>query len=130
MEYGKDSEHPHIASAGRWIFTSHDPEADWERIKPHALYQLQNYATWFRAAGQPAFGDPPVDYADLESRNLYLGAQPEEIAADIRRAYEAAPFERHYYWSVIPGVPVEMAMRSAELFAREVIPLVRHLGEP
>lgn len=127
-EYGKDWEHPRIASAGRWIFVSNDPEADWERIRPHALYQLQQYAAWFKAAGQPAFGDPPADYADLESRGLYLCARPDVIAADIRRAYEAAPFERHYYWAVIPGVPIEMAMRSAELFAREVIPLLRDLN--
>jgi alkanesulfonate monooxygenase SsuD/methylene tetrahydromethanopterin reductase-like flavin-dependent oxidoreductase (luciferase family) len=128
-EYGKDWEHPRIASGGRWIFVSEDPEADWERIKPHALYQLQNYASWFKAAGQPAFGDPPVDYADLESRNQYLVARPDEIAASIRQAWEAAPFERHYVWAVIPGVPVAMAAKSVELFAREVIPQLRSLGE-
>jgi alkanesulfonate monooxygenase SsuD/methylene tetrahydromethanopterin reductase-like flavin-dependent oxidoreductase (luciferase family) len=126
-EYGKDWEHPHIASSGRWIFTSQDPERDWAALRPHALYQLQNYASWFRAAGQPAFGDPPVDYADLESRGLYLVGTPEQIAEDIRRAHEAAPFERHFYWAVIPGAPVEMAARSAELFAKEVMPRLRAL---
>lgn len=127
-EYGKDWQNPHVATNGRWIFTSNDPEADWERIKPHALYQHQNYASWFKAAGQPAFGDPPVDYADMESRNLYLCATPDVIAQSIRETYEAAPFERHFYWAVIPGVDPEMAMRSCELFAREVIPQLRDLG--
>ncbi|HJN91237.1 MAG TPA: LLM class flavin-dependent oxidoreductase, partial [Dehalococcoidia bacterium] len=67
-QHSKDWQHPHIASNGQWIFCSDDPERDWEILKPHALYQLQNYAKWFSDAGQPAFGDPPSDYADLESR--------------------------------------------------------------
>lgn len=127
-DYGKDWQHPRIASTGRWIFCSEDPERDWDVLKPHALYQLQNYASWFRAAGQPAFGDPPVDYADLESRGLYLVGTPEQIAQHIREAYAEAPFERHFWWAIWPGVDVAMATRSVELFAREVIPAVRPLG--
>lgn len=126
-EYGKDWQRPRIASGGRWIFTSEDPERDWAILRPHALYQLQNYASWFKAAGQPAFGDPPKDFADLESRGLYLVGTPEQVADELRRTHAAAPFERHYYWAVWPGAPVEMAARSAQLFAEKVIPLVRGL---
>jgi alkanesulfonate monooxygenase SsuD/methylene tetrahydromethanopterin reductase-like flavin-dependent oxidoreductase (luciferase family) len=129
-EYGKDAEHPRIASTSSWIFCSEDPERDWAQLAPHALYQLQRYAAWFKAAGQPAFGDPPEDLADLESRGLYLVGTPDEIVADIRAAYDAAPFERHFFWSIWPGVDVEMANRSVELFAHEVIPVLRDLGEP
>ena len=106
------------------------PERDWAMLRPHALYQLQNYASWFKAAGQPAFGDPPVDYADLERRGLYLCATPEQIVASIRSAYDAAPFDRHYFWAIWPGVDPAMATRSIELFARTVIPALRHLDEP
>ena len=129
-EYGKDHEHPAIASTSQWLFCSDDPERDWATLRPHALYQLQNYASWFKAAGQPAFGDPPVDYADLERRGLYLCATPEQVIASIRSAYDAAPFDRHYFWAIWPGVDPAMATRSIELFARTVIPALRHLYEP
>jgi len=128
-EYGKDWEHPRIASASRWIYCTDDPERDWELLKPHALYQLQNYATWFKAAGQPAFGDPPVDFADLESRGLYLCGTPEQIVQHLTEVHTAHPFERHFYWPIWPGMNVEMATRGVALFAEKVIPAVRHLGD-
>ena len=125
--YGKDWEHPAVASTGQWLFCSEDPDRDWEVLKPHALYQLQNYARWFSAAGQPAFGDPPVNAADLESRGLYLCGTPSDIIASIRAAHEAAPFDRHFFWAIWPGVDPDMATRSIELFAERVIPALRDL---
>jgi alkanesulfonate monooxygenase SsuD/methylene tetrahydromethanopterin reductase-like flavin-dependent oxidoreductase (luciferase family) len=128
-EYGKDTARPRIASTGRWLYCSKDPERDWQRLRPHALYQLQNYATWFRAAGQPAFGDPPVDYDDLESRGLYLCGTPDQIIEHITELYESFPFERHFYWAAWPGMDIETSSRGVKLFADEVIPALRHLGE-
>lgn len=128
-EYGKDTSKPRIASTGRWLYCTEDPERDWERLKPHALYQLQNYATWFRAAGQPAFGDPPVDYDDLESRGLYLCGTPDQIIEHITELYESFPFERHFYWATWPGMDIETSTRGVKLFAEKVIPALRHLGE-
>lgn len=125
-EHGREDTPP-IASTGPWLFCSDDPERDWEVLKPHALYQLQHYARWFSEAGQPAFGDPPVDVADLESRGLYLCGTPDQIVEAIRANHAAAPFDHHFFWAIWPGVDPAMATRSIELFAREVIPRVRDL---
>jgi len=124
-EYGKDADNPHVASSGKWIFCTHEPEKDWAVLREHAFYQLRNYATWFSEAGQPAFGDPPEDLPDLESRGVYCVATPEEIIHVMREEHAAAPFERHYFWAIWPGVDVEMATRSVRLFAEEVIPALR-----
>lgn len=127
-DYGKDWEHPHVAATGGpWLFCSEDPERDWEKLKPAALYQLRNYAGWFKAAGQPAFGDPPESYEDLESRGQYLVGTPEQVAASIRAAHRIAPFERHFFWAIWPGVDPEMANTSIELFANQVMPLLDDL---
>jgi alkanesulfonate monooxygenase SsuD/methylene tetrahydromethanopterin reductase-like flavin-dependent oxidoreductase (luciferase family) len=126
-EYGKNAGEAHVASSTGWLFCSEDPKRDWDVLKPHALYQLQNYAAWFMAAGQPAFGDPPTDFGDLEARGLYLCGTPDQIIEDIRSAYERAPFERHFFWAIWPGVDPDMATRSIELFAREVMPKLRSL---
>jgi alkanesulfonate monooxygenase SsuD/methylene tetrahydromethanopterin reductase-like flavin-dependent oxidoreductase (luciferase family) len=129
-EVGKDHEHPRIAAGSRWFFCSENPKQDWERLKPHALYQLRNYASWFKKGGQPVFGEPPKDYADLEARNLYFVGSPEEIVHNIRQQYAEAPFERHFCWAMWPGVDVATATRSMKLFAEKVIPDLRDLGEP
>ena len=128
-EVGADPTGAHVASAPRsgFLFCSDDPERDWAVLAPHALYQVQNYARWFSAAGQPAFGTPPVDLDDLVSRDLYLCGTPEQLREVIRSAHAQAPFERHYFWAIWPGVDPEMSTRSIELFAREVIPALRDL---
>ena len=43
-DYGKDHTRPHFASSGgRFLFCSEEPGRDWERLKPHALHQMQPY---------------------------------------------------------------------------------------
>ena len=126
-EYGKDADNPRIAAAGRWIFCTREPAKDWAELRDHAFYQLRNYATWFSEAGQPAFGDPPRDLPDLESRGLYCVGTPEEIIEVLRAEHAAAPFERHYFWAIWPGVALAKATESVRLFAEEVIPALRDL---
>ncbi|HEX7037806.1 MAG TPA: LLM class flavin-dependent oxidoreductase [Pseudomonadales bacterium] len=126
-EYGKDADHPRIAAAGRWIFCSREPARDWAVLREHAFYQLSRYASWFSAAGQPMFGAPPKDLPDLESRGLYCVGTPDEIVEVLRAEHAAAPFERHFFWAIWPGVDVAMATRSVRLFAEEVIPALRDL---
>lgn len=126
-ELGKDAEHPHIASTGRFIFCSREPQKDWAKLSEHALYQMQRYANWFSSAGETIFGKPPRDVAELEARGMYRVGTPEEIAEIIRSEYTAAPYERYFFFPIWPGVDVEMANRSVRLFAEEVIPLLHDL---
>ena len=72
--YGKDASDPHIVSSpcAGFMFCSEDPARDWEIIKPHVLYSVQNYARWFKSAGMPVFGDPPADADELQARGLCL----------------------------------------------------------
>jgi len=124
---GKDWRHPRILSFFPWRFTSEDPKRDWDLLKPYALYQLREYAAWNIAAGDPSLGQPPKDYADLESRGIYFIGNPEEMIANIRQAFEQAPFERLWNMAVWPGADLGMATRSMELFATEVMPALRDL---
>lgn len=126
-EVGKDADNPHIAAAGRWIFCTREPARAWETLREHAFYQLRNYAKWFSEAGQPAFGDPPVDLPDLESRGQYCVATPDELVDVLKQEHAAAPFERHFFWAIWPGVDPEYANASVKLFAEEVIPELKDL---
>ncbi len=127
--YGKDASDPHIVSSpgAGFMFCSEDPARDWEIIKPHVLYSVQNYARWFKSAGMPVLGDPPADADELQARGLCLCGTPDQIEAAIRAAHEQAPFERHRFWAILPGLEPTVATRSIELFAREVIPRLRDL---
>jgi hypothetical protein len=89
-------------------YCSENPARDWEILKEHALYQLQHYPTWFKAAGQPLFGDPPADFADLESRGVYLCGTPDEIVTAITADHELARFTRHNFWATRPRVDPAM----------------------
>lgn len=126
-EYGKDFKNPRIASSGRFIFCSRDPVKDWAKLSPHALYQMQLYSSWFSAAGESIFGQPPKDIAELESRGIYRVGTPEEIAEVIRQEHAVAPYERHFFFPIWPGVEVDMATRSLRLFAEEVMPILKDL---
>ena len=79
------------------------------------------------ASGQPAFGEPPKDLPDLESRGLYCVAKPDELVDVIRAEHGLAPFERYYFWAIWPGVEVAVANRSVRLFAERVIPELSNL---
>ena len=126
-EHGKDADNPRIASAGRFIFCSREPAKDWAKLSQHALYQMQLYASWFSAAGETIFGTPPKDLPELEARGIYRVGTPDEIAEIVRQEHAAAPYERHFFFPIWPGVDVEMASSSIRLFAEEVIPQLEAL---
>ena len=135
-EFGKDWRHPHVTSMAL-LFTSDDPQRDWERLKPHALYHLQGYARWYAEdqawqQGSPpsAFGGQfPTDYADLERTGHYLVGTPDQIVARVKEIYAIAPFERFLYAPIWPGVDPDLAARSVRLFADKVIPALHDLDQ-
>ena len=51
----------------------------------------------------------------------------EHVLRWVRAEHAAAPFERHFFWAIWPGVDVATANRSVRLFAEEVIPALRDL---
>ena len=107
-----------------------DPERAWADLGKFALYQSQNYARWFGAAGQsvgPVLGS--VD--ELRQRNPGIFVTPaqaiERLKGNLERARKLLPdAELHFYWwAVFPGEPVESSTRALELAAREVLPALR-----
>lgn len=121
-EYGKDAENPRIASAGRFLFCTREPKKAWKQLSQNAFYQMSLYSKWFTEGGESIFGEPPKDIADLEARGVYKVGTPDEIAETIRAEHAAAPYERHFFFAIWPGVSVAMATESVKLFAEEVIP--------
>jgi probable F420-dependent oxidoreductase len=107
-----------------------DPDRAWAELGRHALYQSQNYARWFAAAGQPV-GPVLGTVEELRQRNpgifLTPGQAIERLKSLLYRARELLPqAELHFYWwSVFPGESVESSTRALELAATNVAPALR-----
>ena len=110
------------------IFThvTHTPDADWERIAPHAAHCVRSYAEWTveaygRAAGPFAAG---VEPDDLRRSGAYRVVGPEEAVGLIR----SLGFDRTFILTpLLGGLEPGLAWQGLRLFEREVWPHVRDL---
>jgi len=89
---------------------------DWDDIAPHFLYQYNRYREWG--------GGQKLASADELPRERYLIGEPEVVADGVQALVERTGAERLYFWARPPGLPIELANRSLERFAKEVVPLV------
>jgi alkanesulfonate monooxygenase SsuD/methylene tetrahydromethanopterin reductase-like flavin-dependent oxidoreductase (luciferase family) len=114
-----------------WPIVAADPEAEWARISPHALHQLNTYISW------GAFG--PVDSVPLfaDAAQALAGSSYRLHDADGAVASFVAMLERWpqlediSIWAQLPGESVESGSRRLAYVAAEVLPRVReHFGFP
>jgi alkanesulfonate monooxygenase SsuD/methylene tetrahydromethanopterin reductase-like flavin-dependent oxidoreductase (luciferase family) len=88
----------------------------WEEVAPHFLYQYNRYREWG--------GGRQLSSAEELPRDRYLIGSPDEVAAGVTALVERTGAERLFFWARPPGLPIELANRALERFAKEVIPLV------
>jgi alkanesulfonate monooxygenase SsuD/methylene tetrahydromethanopterin reductase-like flavin-dependent oxidoreductase (luciferase family) len=88
----------------------------WDEVAEHFLYQYNRYRDW---------GDEPqLESADHLPRDRYIVGTPDVVAAGISAIAERTGCDRLFFWARPPGLEIELANRSLELFAKEVIPRV------
>lgn len=108
------------AKAPGFVHVTHDPERDWERIAPYALHEAMAYDTWQRP-GQSSVvhvhGARTID--DLKASGVYAVVTPEEC---IGLAKKFGSLTLH---PLMGGIPPELAEESLELFASEVLPVLK-----
>jgi len=114
----------HLAGGHFWLVVSKTPDATFNEIAPHVLYQIEMYNKWLGDAGQALF--PPIKkLTDLRDLEILLCIPPAK-AVDIIGAYvEQNGIDRYYSWTVPPGYPIEQMDDHLALFAAEVIPHFR-----
>lgn len=121
-EHGRDPAQFRI-KCFRPLYCCEDANAGWEEVKEHYLYQHNLYRRWYREAGDSMA--PDLARADDLPRTTYIVGTPDECERAIRRLHQDLPFDEFMFWACPPGLPVERATRSIELFAREVMPRFR-----
>ena len=99
------------------IIVADDPEAAYQRIAPHYLYQINSYS---RAAGRPVhqleeLGDRRGEGRARVAIHLTVLTVDEAIA-EVRRRVEGLPVEHVYTWSTVAEMPDDLAARHRELW--------------
>jgi alkanesulfonate monooxygenase SsuD/methylene tetrahydromethanopterin reductase-like flavin-dependent oxidoreductase (luciferase family) len=111
-----------------YTHVSLDPDADWERIAPHAAHVVRSYADWTieaygRAAGPFANG---IDLADLRASGAYQVLRPEAAIEMIRGLGRDRTF---ILTPLLGGLDPALSWEGLRLFEREVWPHVRDLKD-
>jgi alkanesulfonate monooxygenase SsuD/methylene tetrahydromethanopterin reductase-like flavin-dependent oxidoreductase (luciferase family) len=89
---------------------------DWDDVAEHFLYQYNRYREWG--------GGEQLERAEDLPRSRYIVGSPDEVAAGVRALVERTRCDRLFFWARPPGLGIELANRSLERFAKEVIPRV------
>ena len=102
-----------------FVHVCNDPERDWARIAPHALYDAQTYAAW-----QPPGQRSQVHVAgntldELRRSGVYRVVTPDECLA------LAEEYGRVLLHPLMGGLSPALAWESLELFERAVLPRLR-----
>jgi probable F420-dependent oxidoreductase len=125
---GRPAETPQVAGYSTcWIFPTRDPERDWAMIRPLAIRQVELVHQWNAEAGRGRLHTTNLD--DESLRALFEVDTPENVARTIEAAYENSRLLRHIHIPVIEGVPLDRCAEALKLFAAEVLPAVRSLGQ-
>ena len=126
-EQGDDpSDFEVLLSAGGYV--SDDPDALWEELKPHQRYLRDTYGKWYNDASDLGEQDPLgqfLHHTDEDLRARFVAGTPDEVAAAIERTLDWIPADHIITSPVPPGASRDLARRSIELFAQEVMPRFR-----
>jgi alkanesulfonate monooxygenase SsuD/methylene tetrahydromethanopterin reductase-like flavin-dependent oxidoreductase (luciferase family) len=114
---GKPAPQVPQASGPRYLFlhVTQDPDADWERIAPHALHENNEYARWLQGAPNPV-------YFHAENADALRASGSYQIVTP-RRCLEMARRDGYLAFKpLISGLDPALAWQSLRLFEREVLP--------
>ncbi|MCR9106210.1 MAG: LLM class flavin-dependent oxidoreductase [Gammaproteobacteria bacterium] len=108
-----------------YTHVTHDVEAAWETLLPHAVHCVESYTQWTveaygRASGPFASG---VDPQNLRNSGAYQVLTPEDAVTLINGMPDVSTF---ILTPLLGGIDPEFAWQGLRLFEREVWPHVRH----
>ena len=102
-----------------FVHVSADPERDWARIAPHALYDAQTYAAWQTPGQRSAVHVEARNADELRRSGVYRVVTPEEC---IRLAEETGQVLLH---PLMGGIPPALGWEGLRLFESKVLPRLR-----
>jgi alkanesulfonate monooxygenase SsuD/methylene tetrahydromethanopterin reductase-like flavin-dependent oxidoreductase (luciferase family) len=108
-----------LPSGPGFVHVSDDPERDWQRIAPHALYDAQTYAAWQPPGQRSAVHVVATNAEELRQSGVYRVVTPDEC---VQLARETGRIILH---PLMGGIPPALAWQGLELFEKAVLPRIR-----
>jgi alkanesulfonate monooxygenase SsuD/methylene tetrahydromethanopterin reductase-like flavin-dependent oxidoreductase (luciferase family) len=108
-----------LPSGPGFVHVSDDPERDWQRIAPHALYDARVYASWQPPGQRSMVHVVAGDAEELRRSGVYRVVTPDECVELARQT------ERVILHPLMGGMPPELGWEGLRLFERAVLPRLR-----
>jgi len=102
-----------------FVHVSSDPERDWQRIGPHALYDAQTYAAWQTPDQRSQMHVEAQTLDDMKRSAAYQVLTPDQCVA------LAAETGRVILHPLMGGMAPELGWESLRLFEQQVLPRIR-----
>ena len=102
-----------------FVHVSDDPERDWARIAPHALYDAQTYAAWQTPGQRSQVHTAAKTIDELRASGVYRVVTPDECVALARE------HGRVILHPLMGGLSPALAWASLELFEQKVLGRLR-----
>jgi len=108
-----------LPSGPGFVHVSEDPDRDWARIAPHALYDAQTYAAWQTPDQRSSVHVAAHTAEEVRASGVYRVVTPDECVA---LAQEVGRIILH---PLMGGMSPELGWQSLRLFASQVLPRIR-----
>jgi alkanesulfonate monooxygenase SsuD/methylene tetrahydromethanopterin reductase-like flavin-dependent oxidoreductase (luciferase family) len=108
-----------LPSGPGFVHVSRDPDRDWERIAPHALYDAQTYAAWQTPDQRSVMHVEAQSAGELRRSGVYSVVTPDECVA------LAKQHGRIILHPLMGGMPPALGWEGLRLFETEVLPRIR-----
>jgi alkanesulfonate monooxygenase SsuD/methylene tetrahydromethanopterin reductase-like flavin-dependent oxidoreductase (luciferase family) len=105
-----------------FVHVSDDPERDWQRIAPHALYEAQTYSSWQTPGQRSQVHVDAKEIEQLRQSGVYRVVTPDECVA------LAKEFGRIVLHPMMGGISPDLGWESLERFAAKVLPRLKAEG--
>ena len=102
------------------VFVCEEPDRGRAQVHRSLTYMYERYDAWEREGDSEVAAFEPIDIERLDE--LCIIGTPQEVTRRMRAIRDEFSPDRFIFWGRLPGMPIEDASRSLQLFANEVMP--------
>ncbi len=110
---------PFIELGSGFFVIAEDPDAEWQRMAPHILFECNSYGKWQASSAMQGQYMEMTDAEPLRATGLYPIVRPDEAASYINQLGDKAQLCLH---PLIAGQSPAEGWRQLKLFADTVLP--------
>jgi alkanesulfonate monooxygenase SsuD/methylene tetrahydromethanopterin reductase-like flavin-dependent oxidoreductase (luciferase family) len=113
---------PLLSHRPAFVHVSHDPKAAWEILRPHAIYEVEQYRSWGML---PTSSRSDLGTSDESLLKSHWICTPDEAAQTLLQLQTECPAGTFSFAPLLAGMDPELAQSSLALMAEHVLPVLR-----